>query len=210
MGSDVRISTVAIAQGNLTIRVTETPQVSQPQPFSNTGTTTTVPRTQIQIDDSKGNKMAVLHDGVSLQSLVDGLERAGRRTARHHLDPAGDQGGRRAAGRHRGDRMNAAIDTSAAMTALRAATARRAAARPRSGSRRRRPRRHFEGVFITQFLGEMFDGISTDGPFGGGQGEEMFRSLMIDEYGKQIAAQGGFGLADAVTRELLKTQETVH
>ncbi len=40
MGSDVRISTVAIAQGNLTIRVTETPQVSQPQPFSNTGTTT--------------------------------------------------------------------------------------------------------------------------------------------------------------------------
>ena len=55
----------------------------------------------------------------------------------------------------------------------------------------------------------MFDGISTDGPFGGGQGEAMFRSLMLDEYGKQIAAQGGIGLADAVTRELLKTQETV-
>ncbi|MEI9885736.1 MAG: flagellar basal body P-ring protein FlgI [Rhizomicrobium sp.] len=77
MGSDVRISTVAIAQGNLTIRVTETPQVSQPQPFSNTGTTTTVPRTQIQIDDGKGNKMAVLHEGVSLQSLVDGLNALG-------------------------------------------------------------------------------------------------------------------------------------
>ena len=45
MGADVRISTVAIAQGNLTIRVTETPQVSQPEPFSKTGTTTTVPRT---------------------------------------------------------------------------------------------------------------------------------------------------------------------
>lgn len=77
MGADVRISTVAIAQGNLTIRVTETPQVSQPQPFSNTGTTTTVPRTQIQIDDGKGNKMAVLHEGVSLQSLVDGLNALG-------------------------------------------------------------------------------------------------------------------------------------
>ena len=50
MGWNVRISTVAIAQGNLTIRVTETPQVSQPGPLSN-GTTTTVPRTQIQIDD---------------------------------------------------------------------------------------------------------------------------------------------------------------
>jgi flagellar P-ring protein precursor FlgI len=77
MGADVRISTVAIAQGNLTIRVTETPQVSQPAPFSNTGTTTTVPRTQINIDDSKGNKMAVLHEGVSLQNLVDGLNALG-------------------------------------------------------------------------------------------------------------------------------------
>ena len=72
MGADVRISAVAIAQGNLTIRVTETPQVSQPSPFSNTGTTQVVPRTQIQIDDGKGNKMTVLHPGVSLQSLVDG------------------------------------------------------------------------------------------------------------------------------------------
>jgi len=77
MGADVRISTVAIAQGNLTIRVTETPQVSQPAPFSNTGTTTTVPRTRVQIDDGKGNKMAVLHEGVSLQSLVDGLNALG-------------------------------------------------------------------------------------------------------------------------------------
>jgi flagellar P-ring protein precursor FlgI len=77
MGADVRISTVAIAQGNLTIRVTETPQVSQPQPFSNTGTTTTVPRTQVSIDDGKGNRMAVLHEGVSLQNLVDGLNALG-------------------------------------------------------------------------------------------------------------------------------------
>ena len=68
----------------------------------------------------------------------------------------------------------------------------------------------FEGVFLSQFLGEMFDGVSTDGPFGGGQGEEMFRSLMLDEYGKQFAAQGGFGLASAVQRELLKMQETAH
>jgi len=77
MGADVRISTVAIAQGNLTIRVQETPQVSQPAPFSNTGTTAEVPRTSIQIDDSKGNKMAVLNPGVSLQSVVDGLNALG-------------------------------------------------------------------------------------------------------------------------------------
>jgi len=74
----------------------------------------------------------------------------------------------------------------------------------------KRTAQEFEGVFLTQFLGQMFDGISADGPTGGGQGEMMFRSLMLDEYGKQIAAQGGIGLADAVTRELLKTQEAVH
>ncbi len=77
MGSDVHISTVAIAQGNLTIRVTETPEVSQPLPFSQTGQTQVVPRTSIQVDDSKGNKMAVLSDGVNLQSLVRGLNALG-------------------------------------------------------------------------------------------------------------------------------------
>jgi flagellar protein FlgJ len=65
----------------------------------------------------------------------------------------------------------------------------------------------FEGVFVSEFLGSMFDGISTDGPFGGGQGEAMFRSLMLDEYGKQIVGRGGFGLADSITRSLLSHQE---
>ncbi len=77
MGDNVRISTVAIAQGNLTIRVTETPQVSQPSPFSNTGTTTTVPRTQIDVDEGQGKKLAVVKNGVSLQELVNGLNALG-------------------------------------------------------------------------------------------------------------------------------------
>ena len=67
--------------------------------------------------------------------------------------------------------------------------------------------KQFEGVMISQMLGSMFEGISTDGPFGGGQGEAMFRSLMLDEYGKQISNQGGFGLSDAITKSLLKHQE---
>ncbi len=78
MGQNVRISTVAIAQGNLTIRITETPQVSQPAPFSNTGETEVVPRTQIQIDDQSENRLAVVEgNGVSLQQLVDGLNALG-------------------------------------------------------------------------------------------------------------------------------------
>ena len=77
MGENVRISTVAIAQGNLTIRITETPQVSQPAPFSNTGETTTVPRTSIDVDEESGNRLAVLPAGISLQELVNSLNALG-------------------------------------------------------------------------------------------------------------------------------------
>ena len=65
----------------------------------------------------------------------------------------------------------------------------------------------FEAVFINEFLGAMFEGIETDGPFGGGPGEAIFRSLMLDQYSKTIASQGGFGLGDAVKRQLLAAQE---
>jgi flagellar protein FlgJ len=105
--------------------------------------------------------------------------------------------------------MSPAVDSSVAMAALHSAPL--AAPHPTNDPiAAKKAAIAFEGVFVTQFLGEMFSGISTDGPFGGGQGEEMFRSLMIDEYGKQIAAQGGFGLSDAVQRQLLKAQEIPH
>ncbi len=65
----------------------------------------------------------------------------------------------------------------------------------------------FEAVFIGQMMSAMFDGLKTDGPFGGGYGEGVFRSLMIEQYSKTIADQGGFGLADQVKREILKLQE---
>ena len=67
----------------------------------------------------------------------------------------------------------------------------------------------FEAVFINEILGSMFEGVATDGPFGGGPGEAIFRSMMIENYSKTIASQGGFGLADAVKRELLRAQEKV-
>lgn len=77
MGENVRISTVAIAQGQLTIRITETPQVSQPSPFSDAGTTTTVQRTDIEVDEGAGNKLAVVAHRVTLQELVEGLNSLG-------------------------------------------------------------------------------------------------------------------------------------
>lgn len=77
MGKDVRVSTVAIAQGNLTIRVTETPQVSQPNPFAEQGQTAIVPRTNIDVDDDAENRLGLLREGVTLESLVDGLNALG-------------------------------------------------------------------------------------------------------------------------------------
>jgi flagellar P-ring protein precursor FlgI len=105
MGENVRISTVAIAQGNLTVKITETPQVSQPNPFAPTGgapaidpatglpatggqggvqfapgggaQTTVVPRTTIDVDEQSNRRLAVLPEGVSLQELVNSLNALG-------------------------------------------------------------------------------------------------------------------------------------
>ena len=77
IGENVRISTVAIAQGNLTIRITETPQVSQPGPFASVGTTTPVNRTNIQVQEGGDSRMTVVREGVTLEELVNGLNALG-------------------------------------------------------------------------------------------------------------------------------------
>jgi len=76
MGANVRVSTVAIAQGNLTIRITETPQVSQPNPLSN-GETVVTPRTQVEVDDQRERRLGVLPGAVTLHELVRGLNSLG-------------------------------------------------------------------------------------------------------------------------------------
>lgn len=77
MGQDLKISPVAIAQGGLTITVTENSVISQPNPLSTGGTTTVVPATQITVDEGAGNKIAILDKGQSLRSLVSGLNALG-------------------------------------------------------------------------------------------------------------------------------------
>lgn len=75
MGRDVRVATVAVAQGNLTVTISEAPQVSQPAPLSQ-GQTVVVPRSRVGVQED-GSKLAVVKDGVSLQELVDGLNALG-------------------------------------------------------------------------------------------------------------------------------------
>ncbi len=76
MGQNVKISTVAIAQGNLTVTIAESPEVVQPLPFAN-GQTAIEPRTDILVDDQSDNRLAVLPKTVTLQQLVDGLNALG-------------------------------------------------------------------------------------------------------------------------------------
>jgi flagellar P-ring protein FlgI len=75
MGRDVRVATVAVAQGNLTVTISESPQVSQPNPLSR-GKTVVTPRSSVSVTED-GKKFAVVKDGVSLQQLVDGLNGLG-------------------------------------------------------------------------------------------------------------------------------------
>lgn len=65
----------------------------------------------------------------------------------------------------------------------------------------------FESFFLSRAMDDMFAGIETDGPMGGGQGESMFRGLLNQEYGKVMSNNGGVGIADAVYREMIQLQE---
>jgi len=71
----------------------------------------------------------------------------------------------------------------------------------------RKAAEEFESFFMTQMLEHMFEGIETDGYFGGGYGEGVYRSMMLQEYGRIIARAGGIGIADMVSRELINLQE---
>lgn len=64
----------------------------------------------------------------------------------------------------------------------------------------------FEAIFIAEMMKPMFEGISTEAPFGGGQGEEIFRGMLLQEYGKSLASSGSIGIANAVKQELIRTQ----
>lgn len=67
--------------------------------------------------------------------------------------------------------------------------------------------RDFESVFLSQMLETAWETVPTDGPMSGGMGESIFRSMMIQNIGKEMAQQGGIGLAPNIRSELLRLQE---
>lgn len=65
----------------------------------------------------------------------------------------------------------------------------------------------FEAFFMSRMMESMFEGVSTDGLFGGGHAEKMYRSLLLDEYGKEMAKVGTIGVKDYVMQAVLQMQE---
>ncbi|MFN3229555.1 MAG: rod-binding protein [Asticcacaulis sp.] len=66
----------------------------------------------------------------------------------------------------------------------------------------------FEAMVLSALMQNMFSTLPTDGPFGGGNGEEAFRSMMVDAMTKKVTERGGIGISDTVRRELLRLQES--
>ena len=64
----------------------------------------------------------------------------------------------------------------------------------------------FEASFLSTSLGSMFEGVTTSAPFGGGEGEQQFKSFLNDAFAKQMVKTGGVGIAASVQREMLRLQ----
>lgn len=65
----------------------------------------------------------------------------------------------------------------------------------------------FEASFLAQMLKPMFDGLSTEAPFGGGEAESTWRGFLVEAMAKQTAKAGGVGLSDRIVSEMLRMQE---
>lgn len=65
----------------------------------------------------------------------------------------------------------------------------------------------FESMFLSQMLEHMFDGIETNELFGGGEGEEVYKSFLLNEYADIITRSGGIGIASQVKAEMIRMQD---
>lgn len=68
----------------------------------------------------------------------------------------------------------------------------------------------FEAVFMSEMMKPMFEGLSTDGMFSGGKGEEIFRGMLLQEYGKMLSQTGSVGIADQVKAEMIRMQGAIN
>ena len=100
------------------------------------------------------------------------------------------------------------LGTANAAAARIAATAKQAADdKPGRDAAVRAAAEEFEAVFLSQMLAPMFNQIEPDPVYGGGSGEKVYQSMLVEQYGKALVRRGGVGIADVVEREILRLQE---
>lgn len=105
-----------------------------------------------------------------------------------------------------GDSLLSQSDISLAMMQASQAGQGKAAGAPKNLEKIDDAAREFESVFIAEMMKPMFEGINTEGMFGGGKGEEIFRGMLLQEYGKILAQTGGIGISGPVREEMIRMQ----
>jgi flagellar P-ring protein precursor FlgI len=205
MGQNVKISTVAIAQGNLTVTIAESPEVVQPLPFANGQTAIDAHRHPGRRPERQPARRAAQNGDAAATGRR--AERARHRAARHDHHPSGGEGIRCAPGRNRGDVMNA-LTSDPALTAAQGRL--QALGSPLAAqSSSRAQAEEFEAIFLNTMFQSMFAGLEEDGgTWGGGAGSDAWSGMLVEQYSDTIARAGGIGIADSIQRELLALQET--
>jgi hypothetical protein len=212
MGKDVRVSTVAVAQGNLTVTITEDAQVSQPEPLSAGGNGRGAAHGG-QGGRGRGQQARARQGGRDAARTRGRPQRARHRAARPHRHPAGHQGRGRPASRHRGDVMTLPLVGFAASAAL--GIAKDALGTPTPSAslgvgdvKARKTADDFEAMFLEQTFDRLVSTAGEDGPLGeNGTGGPVYRSMLVKEYAGSVVKSGGVGIAGSVYAELIKLQE---
>ena len=214
MGRDVRVATVAVAQGNLTVSISESPQVSQPQPFCarpHRGDAAHLDRRLRRRQEAGAGERRRLAAAAGRRP-----QRIGHRPARFDRHPAGDQGRGRDPGRHRGDVMqsgliNSSMPAKALMPMLNGrpdyalADALKKVS-PQAQLKAKGAAQDFESMFLNSMFSQMTSGIKGEGPFGDTPGTGVWRSMLTEEYSKSFAKAGGVGISNDVYRTLILQQ----
>ena len=196
MGKDVRVSTVAVAQSNLTVTIAESPEIvaaQSAQRWRHRGRA--AHRPQVSTSDSN---LALVRESVTLQQLVDGLNALGISPARPHRHPPGDQGRGRAPGRDRGAVMaRSRLDLRADVHSPRPIGKLRAAGR---GTRRRVPQHADEGRCSPRSTPRRQSSAAASPKKPGAR-------CSPSNSPSAMAETGGIGLADQLVSELMQLQE---
>jgi Rod binding domain-containing protein len=78
---------------------------------------------------------------------------------------------------------------------------------PQQLEQTRKAAKDFEAMFVSEMMSHMFEGLETDPVFGGGPGENMFRGMLIQEYGKKMAAGPGLGISSQLQQMMIQMQQ---